>query len=219
MTRSSSPGARLAANVDLASALAASRRQGADPPTPRDALSARVPAINHPQPLSPRISEAQQADRTHRRQAIETLLHHYRDVLEGIPDKEHSRSDDLLALMCPAWNHRSYRQLEQRLAELKKARPKLHAKLETRFLRYTERRIAWCKKCGEHPASDVGAVHRHPPGRSVSLRPKMVRVLPRNDDPIGVALALDWLEARWLGRADLPKAVFEIEAERRLRAA
>ena len=196
----------------------------AGPPSPRDDDEARVPHINHPPALSPRIPKYQDPKaiedaRAHRRAAIETLLHHYRDVLEGIPDKDRRASDDLLALMCPAWNHRSYRQLERRLEQLKAERPVLHAKVVTRYLRYSERRVAWCKKCGEHPASQVGDVHRHPPGRSVSLKPKLIRVLPDNDDPAGVELALDWLEARWVGRADLPRSVFEIEAERRLRAA
>ena len=239
VTRPSTPAVRLVAELDRDPMPVDASRQAARPPSPRDYEDARVPPIYHPQPLSLRISKPQISrsrnaksrspkyqdpeliaqHRQHRKESIAVLLEHYRDVLDGIPDREHRGSDDLLALMCPAWNHRSYQQLERRLRDLKAERPKLHAKLETRYLRYTERRVAWCKRCGEHPASHVGNVHRHPPGRSVSLKPKMLRVLPRNDDPAGVAQALDWLEARWVGRADLPKAVFEIESERRLRAA
>jgi len=207
-------------------------RQVGRPPSPRERNEARVPLLDHPQAHSSqfptyRVPPDQSAhdqtthdrDSQFRRTAIETLLTHYRDVLEGIPDREHRRSDDLLALMCPAWNHRSYRQLERLLEQLKAERPKLHAKLVTRFLRFSERRVAYCRRCGEHPSSDVGKVHAHPPGRSITLRSKMLRVLPRNDDPAGVSLAIAWLEQRWSGRADLPKAVFEIEAEQRLRAA
>lgn len=157
-----------------------------------------------------------QATREHKRTAIETLLHHYRDVLEGIPDREHRSSDELLALMCPAWNHPSYRQLEKLLARMPR---RLRQALRVRYERYSERRVAWCKRCGEHPARDVGSVHRHPPGRSVSLRPRLVRVLPRDDDPAAVESALDWLLEHWVGRVDLPRSVFEIEAERRLRDA
>lgn len=198
-------------------------------PTPRATSNARVPGINdvreHP-PRNPKNRKSWvpsedeiQAARDHRRQAIETLLHHYRDVLEGVPDREHRSSDELLALMCPAWNHRSYQQLERLLYVMQQRWPKLRQALRVRFERYTERRVAWCKRCGEHPARDVGTIHRHPPGRSVALKPKLIRVPPDDDDPRRVDEALDWLVEHWVGRVDLPRSVFEIEAERRLRAA
>jgi len=167
-----------------------------------------TPALAGPQNAVQRVSGTTEF--------VATLLHHYRDVLEGIPDGEHNRSDDLLALMCRAWNHPSYQRLETLLAEMPGS---LRAAVRVRFERYSEVRVAWCRKCGQHPAWHVGRVHSHPPGRSVVLRPRVVRVMHPSDSPQRVALALEWLAGNWRRPLDLPKAILEIESERKLREA
>ena len=186
---------------------------GRPPPPPRLVDARRVPTEYHPQAdpsqngtLLPPSLKPQ----------IQTLLHHYLDVLEGIPDHEHRTSDDLLALMCPAWNSPAYQQLERLLRAMPAG---LRQAIRVRYERYTERRVAFCRRCGAHPAQKVGNVHRHPPGRAVTLAPKMVRVLPRDDDPKRVESALEWLARHWAGEIVLPKAIEQIESERKLEAA
>lgn len=152
------------------------------------------------------------------RDRIAILLHHYRDVCEGIPTNK-PRGDDLIIGMCEEWNHASYQQLERLLRVMP---PKMRAALRARYERYTEHRIAWCRKCGAHPAAHAvlgakGNIHRHPPGRSITLQAKVVRVFPRDDDPAQVGEALGWLELHWAGEVDLPKAIIEHTAAVALR--
>lgn len=169
---------------------------------------------------------------------IHTLLYHYRDVLEGIRDQTPRGScsdgcslanadrwlcrangcanEGVLALMCESYNHPSYQRLEQLLGAMDNRNPRQRHALRSRYERYTEKRVAWCRKCGEHPITALKAVHRHPPGRSVVLKPKIVRVLPLDDDPKLVAEATVWLAANFARQALLPKAIEEIESQRAL---
>src|SRR3972149_6142716 len=83
-----------------------------------------------------------------RRDQIAVLLHHYRDVLEGLADVDPEAcercptfcgshdcerfgcvNEAFLALMCPAWNHPSYRQLERLRGELARQEPRLNRHL------------------------------------------------------------------------------------------
>lgn len=172
-----------------------------------------------------------------KRDRIIVLLEFYPDVLEGLrepgshcsrggcrmPPRDrwlcaaHGCSDEgVLALMCAAWNHPSYQELERLRRLLRERWPELSAWLVAGYLRFFERRVAVCAKCGIHPAAAIGSVHRHPPGRSVRLVGHVVRV-GKLSDYRRVADAVDWLEAHWRGEAELPRDVAVIESQRRLR--
>lgn len=152
-----------------------------------------------------------------RRDRIVTLLEHYRDVLEGL--HEGSRPDEVLALMCRAWNHSSYQQLERLLARLRAEEPRLARHLLRYHLDYREVRRAWCRRCGDWPAAHIGRVHARckAKGRSTTLVPRVVRFPP--DDVVSSAVedATDWLVERWVGEPDIPEDVHAIERERALR--
>ena len=150
------------------------------------------------------------------RDRIAVLLHHYRDVCEGIAGIE-PRGDDVLALMCEEWNHASYQQLERLLVVMHERWARMRQALRTHYERYSEHRIAWCRKCGAHPANHEGRIHLHPPGRSITLTPKVVRVFPRDDKPTIVDDSLDWLERHWRGEVDLPSAIIQYTAAEALR--
>ena len=137
-------------------------------------------------------------------------------MCEGIAGTE-PRGDDVLALMCEEWNHASYQQLERLLTLMHQRWPWMRQAVRARFERYSEHRIAWCAKCGAHPSAKEGSIHLHPPGRSVTLTAKVVRVLPQDDDPARIGDALDWLERHWKGEVDLPEAIMAYTAAVALR--
>jgi hypothetical protein len=227
-------------NIDLCDAGAGA--DGGTPPPPRIAARERVPLWYHPHAdtkknetpnqdpealtwlLDVTPNQANQDPETRedptQRPRIEILLNHYRDVLEGLPDREHPLGDDgILALMCPAWNSPAYQQLEHLLRVLHERFPRQRQALRVRHERYTERKVAYCRKCGVHPWKAIGSVHSHPPGRSIALYPKMLRVLPGDDNPRRVEEAIEWLCRHWRGQIVIPKSVAAIEAERLLREA
>ena len=150
------------------------------------------------------------------RDRIAVLLHHYRDVCEGIAGIEPA-GDDVLALMCEEWNHSSYQQLERLLVVMHDRWPRMRQAVRTHYERYSEHRIAWCRRCGAHPVANEGRIHLHPPGRSVTLVAKVVRVYPSNDNLLAIQDALDWLENHWAGEVDLPKAVMDYTSSVALR--
>ena len=175
-----------------------------------------------------------------RRDRILVLLEHYRDVLEGIGDSEPGCSGDcslddkdrwlcehygcaderVLALMCRAYNHSSYRQLERLLRLMWERWPRSYVQIQARFVRYSERRVAWCRKCGKTlPAHKIGTVHGRCriKGRLVTLEPRVERVPAVGVDPARVTDAVDWLEQHWQGVAEIPPDVAQIERERELR--
>lgn len=154
------------------------------------------------------------------RERIAILLHHYRDVCEGIYTNPAGEDDVGRFLMCRTWNEPPYQQLERLLREMHQTEPRLRQALRVRYERYSERRVAWCRKCGSHPADHVGRVHAHPPGRAVALKPRVVRSYTRDDRPELVARAEMWLEERFPEfKLYLPSVIMEIEAERSLRDA
>ena len=151
------------------------------------------------------------------RDRITVLLEYLLDVREGLPERERGRSDELLALMCKAWNSAPYQELERLLPLLRQAEPELYWHLAERWLRYGEARRAWCRKCGFHPAAEIGKIHAHPPGRAVALRPVIERSWHPRMDPRLAERGVDWLLQHFRLEPELPKAVIVCEAERRLR--
>lgn len=160
-----------------------------------------------------------------RREQIERLLWHYRDVCEGIYDDVDGTGEPT-SFMCVAWNHPAYQELERLLHVMHERWPRLRQAVRVRYERYSEKRVAWCKKCGAHPAWHSGRVHRHPPGRSIALKPHVVRIYSADDSALLVDDATDWLVAHWRETYDhrlretslvLPKTIASMEAERELR--
>lgn len=174
-----------------------------------------------------------------RRERVLTLLEFYRDVLEGLrergpvcvgpPDVCGERdcrrlgvcveSDNVLAMMCEAYNHPSYRELERLLGVLRVREPLLWRALWQRFVGYVERRRARCAVCGDHPASAVGKVHRgcRRKGRTVTLRAVTVREFPPGFDAAAAERAVDWLVESWRGPVVVPPDVLQVVSERELR--
>ena len=157
-----------------------------------------------------------------RRERIQVLLEYLVDVREGLGDRHKASSGEwgnLLSLMGAAWNEPAYQELERLLPFLRDDSPRLYWHVCERYLRYGEIRVAFCRRCGNHHASKIGEIHRHPPGKSVTLQPRVVRSIHRAVDPVSVDLAVGWLDGHWRGEAALPKGVLELESERRLRVA
>jgi hypothetical protein len=163
-----------------------------------------------------------------RRERIEVLLEYLIDVREGLPEKEPVRGDEMLALMCEAWNSPAYQELENLLPRLKSMEPRPYWHLAERFLRYGERVVAYCPKCRHmripnweknHDGTTYLGSHSHPPGSSVKLVPMVVRGYSPGIKDQHVNDAIDWLERNYRGEAALPKAVLIVESERRLRVA
>jgi hypothetical protein len=150
---------------------------------------------------------------------IAVLLEYLVDVREGLPETERRRSDEMLALMCEAWNSPPYQELERLLPLMRWAEPVVYWHVAERWLRYGEVRRAWCRKCGEHPAGQAGKVHSHPPGKAVTLEPRIVRSWHPALDPRLADRGVEWLARHFRVEPDLPKAVLMVESERRLRAA
>ena len=148
------------------------------------------------------------------------LLEYLVDVREGLADRSNGDWEfgSVLALMCEAWNAPAYQELERLLPYLRDTEPRRYWHLAERYLRYGEVRVAHCRRCGHHHASQIGSVHRHPPGRAITLKPVILRSLHKGIDELSVSLAIDWLEDHFHGEVALPKAVLEVESERRLRA-
>jgi hypothetical protein len=121
--------------------------------------------------------------------------------------------------MCKAWNSPPYQELERLLPLMRGAEPLAYWHLSERWLRYGEVRRAWCRKCGSHPATEIGKIHAHRPGRSVTLRPLIERSWHPHMDPHIAERGVDWLTQHFRldPKFELPKAVLIVESERRLR--
>lgn len=157
-----------------------------------------------------------------RRDRIVLLLEHYRDVLHGLdehgPDSVHVHGDwdRLIPAMCEAWNSPAYQQLERLLAVMRERWPRLWLHLRKRYLDYDEVYSGWCKRCGWHPSTAIGKNHSHPPGRSITVAPRIRRVLPVDLSEPELADGLEWLERHWSGACEIPEEIMRIEAQRRL---
>ena len=158
-----------------------------------------------------------------RHDRILVLLEHYRDVLEGLRDRQ--SSDGYLVIgMCRAWNHASYQELERLLPLLRERMPRLHDAVVTRYLGYFERRVGWCRKCeATLSTSRLGKAHGTPAGYCrlkgvlVMVEPRVVRIGGEGRDA-DLRNAVEWLERHWRGEVEIPADVQAVESERKLRA-
>ena len=136
------------------------------------------------------------------RETIEFLLTHYTDVINGIYPEP--RTHDGPTLMCRAWNHPAYQQLEHLRLELRRQHPKLHWHLAETYIRPIQRRTAYCQRCHQHaPSSHIGHVHTHG-RRTTALIPRIQRIISPLVRPVLVAEAIDWIQFRWQGEPQIP---------------
>lgn len=160
---------------------------------------------------------------------LATLLEHYQDVLDGIQDGESSFDGpgDGLALMCEAWNHPAYQQLERLRIVLGSEEPALYWQLAEVYFRAPRKRVAVCPRCGresvprveEYPgASALGYGSCKHGSDRVKLQPVVKRVVSAAVEPVIVVLAIQWLEERWAGGVFVPEDVQAIVERRAPRA-
>lgn len=151
------------------------------------------------------------------RERITVLLHHYRDVCEGIPEAG-PRPDEVLALMGREWNHPSYQRLERLLVVMHERWPRHRQALRARYERYSERRVAFCVVCeAVEPSSEIGRPHLKTRvagakqlcrigAKAPDMLPRVVRT-PSGGDAKLVEEAIEWLERSWGGEVELPTAL------------
>ena len=156
-----------------------------------------------------------------RRDRITLLLEHYQAVMEGLPGIEEPDDSDVLALMCEEWNHPSYQQLERLLRVMHERWPVLRVALRMRYERYSERRVAWCPKCGvTEPAARIGSAHKNPcRDRRNHLVDMSVRIVRSSPQVRHETEAVDWLDRHWRGDAAVPDAILRYHSLEQLRVA
>ena len=140
-------------------------------------------------------------DGVSRPEHIAFLLTHLEDVRAGLRDR--GQGGEHIPLMCRAWNHPSYRQLERLLPLLRGAHPELASALARTFFA-PKRRMLVCPRCDVRPEVWSSArFHKH--GRkSVALVPRVLRVVPLEVRGELVAEAISWLDERWQGGVFVP---------------
>jgi hypothetical protein len=144
-----------------------------------------------------------------RRERIAFLLEHLEDVRAGVRDR--GRSGERIPLMCAAWNHPSYRQLEPLLALLRSERPSLAWHL-TRTYFAPRRRVLVCPRC-EGRVDVWSSVHFHKHGHKiVALVPRVLRVVPLEVDPKRVEAGVAWLDGHWRGGVFVPDELLPLVA-------
>jgi len=138
-----------------------------------------------------------------RRERIVVLLDNYTDVEAGLRDR---RGEDVLhlPLMCAAWNHPSYRELDRLLGRLKDERHRLYWHLSHAYFHARLRRVKVCPRCrAVMPSWHSANFHKH--GHSnVAVVPKVVRVLDPNVLDERVEAAVTWLDEQWHGEPYVP---------------
>jgi len=148
-----------------------------------------------------------------RRERIVVLLENYTDVEAGLRDRKGDAEH--LPLMCKAWNHQSYRELDRLLGAMKDEQHRLYWHLAEMYFRSLKRHVLVCPKCGVLPTwgsknfqnIQVGEPHRihHKHGHSnVAVVPRVVRVVRAEVRTQSVEDAIDWLEANWRGSVFVP---------------
>jgi hypothetical protein len=147
--------------------------------------------------------------RVTRPERIAFLLEHLEDVRYGVRDK--GSAGEHIPLMCRAWNHPSYRQLEKLLPELRAEQPALAWHLSKTYFG-GRRRVLQCPRCnGVVPAWSSANFHKHG-GKNVALAPRVLRVVPLEVRRELVAQAIAWLDERWRGGVFVPDELLPLVA-------
>lgn len=138
-----------------------------------------------------------------RRERIVVLLENYNDVEAGLRD---SRGDgEHMPLMCAAWNHPSYQELDRLLGVMREQRAHLYWNLSETYFRSTKRRVLQCPRCKGVVPTWFSGGHFHKHGNSnVAIVPKVVAVIHKNVRTGHVEQAIAWLDEQWHGEIFLP---------------
>ena len=139
-----------------------------------------------------------------RSEKIRVLLEHYSDVVAGL--RERGTGGEHIPLMCAAWNHVSYQQLEALRGEMRTGAPTLYRTVVAVYVYPRFVRRAVCPRCDAvAPPQLVGELHRHGHGRkSAAFVARMVRVPLYPVDQGQVESAIGWLNERWKGGVFVP---------------
>ena len=154
-----------------------------------------------------------------RTERITILLDHYIDVIHGVYDQP--RTHDGPVLMCRAWNHPSYQQLERLRLQLRHEQPRLHWHLAETYFRPIQRRTAYCPRCQQHaPPSHIGHVHKHG-RRTIALVPRIQRVISPLVKAGYVNEGIRWLDTHWQGEPQIPADLrgVSVDEEREVKVA
>lgn len=143
-------------------------------------------------------------------QLITILLQHYEDVLNGLRDTK--GTGEHIPLMCAAWNHPAYQQLEQHLRTLKHQQPVLYWHLAETHIRPAHRKVMQCPHCHRlHPAWNHPGHHTHG-RRTIQLVPRIIRATRTDLDPNYCHQAIQWISQRWHGPVTLPEELAHLAA-------
>jgi hypothetical protein len=137
-----------------------------------------------------------------RRERIVVLLDNYVDVEAGLRDLK--GESEHIPLMCRAWNHPSYRELDRLLGVMKDERHHLDWHLSNTYFHAPRRQVKMCPRCrAVMPSWHSANFHKH--GHSnVAVVPRVVRVVDTRVQDERVEEAVGWLEAEWKGEPYVP---------------
>jgi hypothetical protein len=134
-----------------------------------------------------------------RRERIVVLLDNYSDVEAGLRDR---RGEDALhlPLMCAAWNHPSYRELDRLLGRLKDERHRVYWHLSHAYFHARLRRVKVCPRCrAVLPSWHSANFHKHGHTNVAVVRVLDPKVLDER-----VEAAVTWLDEQWHGEPYVP---------------
>lgn len=153
---------------------------------------------------------------TRRQEIIATLLEWYEAVRESWNDGAGS-GDYGLPMLCPVYNHPSYRELDRVLHEMRHAEPVLYRVITQRYLYAPTKVVLRCPKCGPKPERIEAAalhpkdtpqapggedIHHKHAGTLIKLNPVRVRVMQVK--PELLVKGIEWLDANWQGEPFVP---------------
>lgn len=148
-----------------------------------------------------------------REERITVLLESYVDVVSGIRDRG---DGDPIPLMCAAWNHPAYRQLDRLLARMRDERGDLYRDVAAYYVWAEQRRVLVCARPGcdaSWAAWEDVAFHRH--GRTAAaVVPGMVRIPSWPVSTRVLVQGVAWLEREWDGDVFVPDELLPSLAKR-----
>jgi hypothetical protein len=130
------------------------------------------------------------------------LIHNYEDVLNGLRDSK--GTGEHLPLMCAAWNHPAYQQLERCLSELRHQHPNLYWHLHHTHIWGHHQTVMQCPRCETtyRPWNHPG---HHTHGRKhITLQPRIIRTRHPLAKPQLATQAIGWINQHWQGPIILP---------------
>jgi hypothetical protein len=137
-----------------------------------------------------------------RRERIILLLDNYVDVVNGLRDR--LGNGEHIPLMCRAFNHPSYRELERLRILMRDTEGGMYWHLTRTYFNGEKRRVLQCPRCqGTMPAWSSVNFHKH--GRTnVAVVPRVLRVYPQGVRQARVNDAVAWLDEHWVGEPFIP---------------